>query len=38
MINGTLTNYNIEQPEGAQPYHAKPLPVPKIHRKTLKQI
>ena len=41
MFNGTLgnytgTEYKIELPKGAQPYHAKPFPIPKVHEETLK--
>ena len=28
--------YNIEIKEGVEPYHAKPYPVPRIHKATLK--
>ena len=28
--NHTGIKYNIEL-EGAQPYHAKPIPIPKVH-------
>ena len=42
LFNGTLGNwydsaYNIELKQGAEPYHAKPYPVPRIHEATLKQ-
>ena len=41
MFDGTLGNYKgseykIELLEGAKPYHAKPFPIPKIHKETLK--
>ena len=41
MFDGTLDNcigseYKIELLEGAKPYHAKPFPIPKIHKETLK--
>ena len=41
MFDGTLgnyacTEYKIELLEGAQPYHAKPFPIPKIHEESLK--
>ena len=41
MFDGTLGNYtgnenDIELPEEAQPYHAKPFSIPKIHEETLK--
>ena len=41
MFDGTLGNYTgteckIEFLEGAQPYHAKPFPIPKVHKETLK--
>ena len=34
--NYTGTEYKIELLKGAQPYHAKPFPIPKIHEETLK--
>ena len=34
--NYTSTQYNMELLEGAQPYHAKPFPIPKVHEETLK--
>ena len=34
--NYTGTEYKIEPLEGAQLYHAKPFPIPKIHEETLK--
>ena len=41
MFDGVLGNYNRtkyqnEPLEGAQPYHAKPFPIPKPHGETLK--
>ena len=41
MFDCTLGNYTgseckIELLEGAKPYHAKPFPMPKIHKETLK--
>ena len=41
LFNGTLGNwydsaYNIDLKEGAEPYHAKPYPVPRVHEATLK--
>ena len=41
MSDGTLGSYIgleyiIELLEGANPYHAKPLPVPNIHEETQK--
>ena len=41
MFDGTLGNYTgsehkIGLLEGAKPYHAKPFPIPKIHKETLK--
>ena len=37
MFDGTLgSEYKIELLEGAQPYHAKPFPVPKVHGETPK--
>ena len=41
MFDGTLgnytgTEYKIELLKGAQPYHAKPFPIPKIYEETLK--
>ena len=41
IFDGTLGNYThieyrIELLEGAQPYHAKPFPIPKTHEKTIK--
>ena len=38
MIDGTLgnhtgTEYKIEVLEEAQPYHAKPFPIPNVHEK-----
>ena len=40
-FDGTLGDYTgleykIELLEGARPYHAKPFPIPKIHKETLK--
>ena len=40
MFDGTLDNYTgtqykIELLEGAQPYHAKPFSIPKVHEQTL---
>jgi hypothetical protein len=40
LFNGTLGHlydsaYNIELKKGAEPYHAKPYPVPRIHKATL---
>ena len=32
----TGTQYRIELLEGAQPFHAKPFPIPKVYEKTLK--
>ena len=34
--NYTSTEYKIELLEGAQPYHDKPYPIPKVHEETLK--
>ena len=34
--NYTSTEYKIELIKGAQPYHAKPFPIPKVHEETLK--
>ena len=34
--NYTGTEYEIELQKGAQPYHAEPFPIPKVHGKTLK--
>ena len=31
-----VSKYNIKLKEDATPYHAKPLPVPKVHEKTLR--
>ena len=41
MFDGTLgnytgTEYKIEPLEGAQPYHAKLIPILKVHEETLK--
>ena len=41
MFDGTLENYSsteykIELLEGAQPYHVKLFPIPKVHEETLK--
>ena len=41
MFNGTLRNYTnteyrIDLLEGAQPYHTKPFPIPKVHEETLR--
>ena len=41
MFDGTLgnyigTEYKIKLLEGAQPYHAKSFPIPKVHEETLK--
>ena len=41
MFDGTLGNYTgseykIELLDGAKPYHAKPFPISKIHKETLK--
>ena len=41
MFDGTLGNYTgaehkIELLQRAQPYHAKPFPIPKVHEVTLK--
>ena len=41
MFDGTLgfytfIEYKIELLEGAQPYHAKPFPIPKVYEETLK--
>ena len=41
MFEGTLGNndsneYKIGLLEGGKPYHAKPFPIPKIHKETLK--
>ena len=41
MFDGTLENYigteyKIELLEGAQPYHAKPFPIPKIYEEALR--
>ena len=33
---GTGSPYNIELKEGAQPYHAKPFPIPRAHVDTLR--
>ena len=33
----TESNYIIELKEDAKPYHAKHLPIPKIHKSTLKK-
>ena len=40
MFDGTLENYTsteykIELLEGANPYRAKPFPIPKVHEETL---
>ena len=40
MFDGTLgkytgTEYTIELLEKAQPYHVKPIPIPKVHEVTL---
>ena len=40
MFDGTLGNnvgseYKIELLEGAEPYHAKPFPIPRIHKESL---
>ena len=42
MFDGTLgqytgTNYTIDLKENTKPYHAKPFPIPKIHKLTLKK-
>ena len=42
IFDGTLGKYtgpdnNIELKEDAKPYHAKPIPIPKIHELTLKK-
>ena len=42
MLDGTLgkyigSNYTLEIKEDAKPYHAKPFPIPKIHKLTLKK-
>ena len=42
MFDGTLgkytgSNYTIELKENVKPYHAKPFPIPKIHKPTLKK-
>ena len=34
--NYTDTEYKIELLEGAQLYHAKPFPIPKVHEESLK--
>ena len=34
--NYTGTEYKIELLEGAQPYHTKLFPIPKVHDETLK--
>ena len=41
MFDGTLGNYagseyKIKLLEGAKPHHAKPFPIPKIHKEILK--
>ena len=36
LRNYTRTEYKTELLEGAQLYHAKPIPIPKIHEETLK--
>jgi hypothetical protein len=41
LFNGTLgtwtgTPYNIKTKEGAEPFHSRPFPVPKIHELTFK--
>ena len=36
LRNYTLTEYKNELLEGAQPYHIKPFPIPKVHEETLK--
>ena len=43
MFDGTLgnytgTEYKIELQKGAQPYHTKPFPIPKIHEETLETV
>jgi len=40
LFNGTLgrfkgSKYNIELKKDAEPYHAKPFPVPRVHERTL---
>ena len=42
MLKGTLGkyagfNYTIEWKEKTKPHHAKPFPVPTIHKQTLKK-
>ena len=42
MLNGTLgkytgSDYTIELKEYVKPYHARPFPIPKIHKLTLKK-
>ena len=41
LFDGTLGTwqkdpYNTELKEGAKPYHSRPVPVPKVHERTLK--
>ena len=41
MFDGTLgnyasTEYKIELLEGAQLYHTKPFPIPRVHEETFK--
>ena len=33
----TGSDYSIELKKDANPYHAKPFPIPKIHKSTLKK-
>ena len=36
LLNYTDTEYKIELLEGAQPYYAKPFPIPKVYEETKK--
>ena len=36
LENYTDTMYKIKLLEGAQPFHARPFPVPKVHKENLK--